>query len=99
MPNFELFQLPSDDGGVTAKVGLGKKVNVSDLVAGYEYVRGSGVYTAKLEGSIGGQIWIDITTLAANGSGEIPAYYNMARINVSVGGAAGTSRLGYHGKS
>lgn len=99
MLNFHILDIPSEDGGVNAAVGVGSVVNASDLVAGYSYQRGTGAYTATLQGSVAGQIWADIATLDADGQGVIPSHYTQVRVKVTVIGAIGTSQVRYFGKS
>lgn len=99
MPNFEMMEFPSNDG-LSAIVGTGKEINASDLVAGYDFTRGgTAAFTAVLEGSVAGSNWTTIATLNASAQGEIPAYYNRVRINVSVAGLIGATELKYLGKS
>ncbi len=100
MPNGFQLEFPSDDDGVTAKVGTSKQYNASDLVAGYDFTRGgTAAFVGDLEGSVGGNTWTSITSLAASAQGVVPAHYRLVRIKIGTAGLVGGSELWYHGKS
>lgn len=67
---------------------------------GFSYYQGAGkAFTGTLQGSVLGDVWTDVDALAGSSEGVWPAYFNLARIKITVGGVAGTgTRTGVAGK-
>ena len=95
MPRTETLTIPAVAGGVS------DTINVSGWWAkGYGFTRDVGaLFTAELQGSVGGTTWTAIANLNATGQGAITEVYNYIRVEVTVAGALGaTTFLSLAGK-
>ncbi len=99
MPNGFILEIPNDGAG-NAVVGTSKHYNASDLIAGYDFVRGGGAaFAGNIEGSVNGINWDTIASLAASGQGEIDSFYHLVRVKIGTGGALDGSQIWYRGKN
>lgn len=69
--------------------GAGKIMKVDQMSdKGYSIDRGAAaVFAGKIQGSVSGQIWGDISVIAADAQGAVAAHYNFVRLLVSTPGA------------
>jgi len=90
-PHVRIVEFPQSPAGtVVVDTVLWDVRQLSDK--GFDFIRdGGAAFTAVLQGSVGKLSWTDIQSLAASAQGVIPAHYNWVRINVTVGGALGTT--------
>lgn len=90
-PENKLIEFPQQTPG-TVDVGIVEKDVRQMSEKGYDFIRdGAAAFTANLEGSVSGRNWTLITSLAASDQGDIPAGYNLVRVDVTVAGALGST--------
>ena len=92
---------PLNPAGDQVIAGEGAVFNCGQLSdKGYDFQRETGsVYTGNLEGSVAGEQWTTIVSLAADAQGVIPAQYNFVRIKTSAGGAYNGDAMKIAGKA
>ena len=84
--HFEFTEDPANTAVVQSHT-----VDVSDWSdKGYDFTRGVGsTFVGALSGSVAGDEFDEIITLAATSQGAIPAHYNYVRISVTTAGDIG----------
>jgi hypothetical protein len=61
---------------------------------GFDLIRDVGAaFVGNLEGSVAGQNWTTISSLAASAQGAIAAQYNWVRVTIGTGGTLGATTI------
>ena len=91
---------PLDGPGTGVEKRAGEVMNIGQLTdKGFDFQREVGsTYAADLEGSVAGEQWTTISSLAADAQGSIAAHYNYVRINCGTAGNYNGDELKIAGK-